>query len=157
VRITKQIPISSIAVKRDGSLWMWGNEIEDFLNPSSLENFPVPVQVNRDAVWLSIGGWKEVLRTTDHKGRVWVWGNQVVNPDLGVLPNDAPFPVQVAPGNDWFTICAEQHFVIGLRSNGALWAWGARGDGVLGRAGQSGTFGNLSPGPVDGGAVWLLP
>ncbi|NTV15095.1 MAG: hypothetical protein HGA96_14385 [Desulfobulbaceae bacterium] len=115
-------PISSAAIKSDGSLWTWGG----------LAATTSPVQVGIEKSWSSVA--LGFLHTTALKsdGSLWAWGDN----DYGQLGDgttvDKSAPVQINAGSKWVSLAAGHGHNLAVRSDGTLWAWGRNDVGQLG-------------------------
>lgn len=94
------------ALKKDGTLWAWGDNSAGDIGDGTTENrlFPVPVLDQVEAVSV---GWDHVLaRRSD--GTLWTWGGnisgQLGNGESlfygGFTPRFSAFPIQVMEGVD---------------------------------------------------------
>jgi hypothetical protein len=141
----------TMALKRDGTLWSWGNNDTGQLGrPVSAEHpARIPGQVGTADDWTAIdcGGYHSVALRSD--GTLWAWGNNGWG-QLGLGDRmDRAAPVQVGTAADWAAFdCGGAH-VLALKRDGTLWTWGSNDDGQLGRTGNA-----LSPGRVGTESTW---
>ena len=63
------------AIKADGSLWTWGENIYGQLGNGTTENSLVPVKVMDDVVFISCGDYHMAAIKTD--GSLWTWGSNM--------------------------------------------------------------------------------
>ncbi|GGA45532.1 S-layer homology domain-containing protein [Paenibacillus physcomitrellae] len=124
---------SSMALKQDGTVWMWGGNMNGQLGIGSTANSSVPVQVPglRSISAISGGvGYHSMALTSD--GTVWTWGKN----DSGELGDGTQIqrdtPVQVAGLTDVKAIAAGGYFSLALKNDGTVWAWGVNENGELG-------------------------
>ncbi len=124
-----------LAVKADGSIWGWGQNLYDqlgthpgFLRIRSpgLNNTNSPSTPIRSALG---SGWKQIAAGFDdsfgikNDGTLWAWGLNDFG-QLGIGNFDAtPIPVQVGSAT-WTKVCAGFINTAGLQSDGSLWVWG---------------------------------
>lgn len=139
------------AVKRDGTLWMWGCGFSGiFGDNNTFGRFSSPVQtVATGTNWclVSVGmntgsGTSNQAGGIKTDGTLWLWG-------LGLygLGNNDTFnrssPVQtVATGTNWKKFAAGKYMGMGLKTDGTLWLWGSCVGGMLG---DNGTVHRSSP------------
>jgi uncharacterized repeat protein (TIGR01451 family)/fimbrial isopeptide formation D2 family protein len=146
---------SSMAIKADGTLWVWG--AVDV--PSEDATFPVQVPGLSDVV--AAAGGREHWLALKADGTLWAWGSAEFL-GTGGVSSDPAVPVQVrAPsGNGFLTgiiaiAAAGRDFSLAVKSDGTVWAWGDNGEGQLG----NGTSGGIALLPVQvvgpGGAGFL--
>jgi alpha-tubulin suppressor-like RCC1 family protein len=122
------------AVKTDGTLWSWGQNIYGQLGTNDTISRSSPVQI--------VGGgtdWEKVACGYEHTialktdGTIWAWGTNV----YGVLGTnnltDLSSPVQIFGGGTiWNDIyCGYQHSSA-TKTDGTLWGWGRNINGMLG-------------------------
>jgi len=129
---------TAMAVKTDGSLWMWGNN-GGKVTSSNLVQRSSPTQVP--------GTWSAEERknfTQDFAaaikpdGTLWMWGSNTT----GVLGLNAPTPqkksspTQVGSETTWKYVAGNTGGTsqcFGIKTDGTAWAWGENGSGELGQ------------------------
>jgi alpha-tubulin suppressor-like RCC1 family protein len=123
----------SVAIKRDGSLWAWGNNDAGQLGVGDTEPRSRPTRVGRGNDWKAIAvGFGNVL-ALKRNGSLWAWGDNTLG-QLGIGTADElahPRPIRIGAGRTWMAISTDI-FSFALRRDGSLWAWGANADGQLG-------------------------
>jgi len=88
----------SLAIKKDGSLWAWGNNIDGQMGDgtSSAGSNSNPKRIGSDIDWaLVAAGGSHSLAIKDD-GSLWVWGNNYLYGQLGDGTNigkKAPFKI----------------------------------------------------------------
>ena len=134
-----------IALKKDGTVFTWGQNIYGQLGNGSSVNSMLPVQVKSadgnsfltDIVQISAGYVHSMALKKD--GTVWTWGRN----DGGQLGNNntsnKSLPVQVkggASGSEYLTdvvqVTAGNWHSMALKANGTVYAWGWGQYGQLG-------------------------
>ena len=131
---------NSLALKRDGTVWMWGDNLDGSLGdgltvPGSSINwpaFPTPVQVAglSDVVAVAAGYGHSLALKRD--GTVWAWGFNG-HGQLGdgtTETRTAPIQVRGLAGVKW--IAAGDAHSLAVKSDGTVWTWGSNVGGQLG-------------------------
>jgi len=134
---------TTLAMKNDGSLWIWGANLYGSLGIShgfvtGYESRSSPVQLP-GTQWNKIAengaGYSDgpiVVTKTD--GTLWAWGNNTTSNGgaLGqgdTLPRSSPTQI---PGNQWGVPNVGGYFVQSLKTDGTLWSWGNNQSGQCG-------------------------
>jgi len=127
----------SLALKTDGTLWMWGQNNRGQLGSGDTIGRSVPVQVGTLATWNSIadGGVHALATKTDNT--LWAWGYNL-NGQLGLDDaTDRSSPVQVGTLATWTSVTGGNKHTLATKTDGTLWSWG-----------QNSTYGPLGLGDV---------
>lgn len=122
----------SAAVKRDGTVWVWGNVSDGLIgsNTSGGQFRYEPVQVpglsGIVSVLAATNGYS--LYATDSNGQIWAWGYDNGYGNLGLGPGGPqqrgqPQPVAGATGIVQLAVTGTQ--MIGRRQDGSLVGWGS--------------------------------
>jgi alpha-tubulin suppressor-like RCC1 family protein len=125
---------SVCGIKKDGTLWLWGNNRSGKLGTNDTSPKSSPVQT-------VLGGtnWRQGATNYGNSGGIkddgtlWIWGAN----DQGQLGiNDTinrSSPVQtIAGGTTWRQIAIGYRHVSAVKSDGTLWSWGSNNRGQLG-------------------------
>jgi alpha-tubulin suppressor-like RCC1 family protein len=129
----------ALALKKDGSLWAWGNNAFGQLGLGDTANQDAPVRVGTDSDWLFAAAGASHAIAIKRDGSLWAWGNNA-NGQLGL--GDAKnrnAPARVGRDNDWVYAAAGLH-TLAVKADGSRWAWGKN------------LFGQLADGTTDGRA-----
>ncbi|MBI3078556.1 MAG: RCC1 repeat-containing protein, partial [Deltaproteobacteria bacterium] len=149
----------SLAIKLDGTLWAWGQNLDGQLGDDTTTFKPTPVQVKGPGgvgvlggVRGAAGGFHHSLAVTSN-GAVWAWGEnhwgQLGEGMTTARPRLTPVPVQVrdpndpsrlVPLTDVTAVAAGQIHSLALKSDGTVWAWGLNAQGQLGVVGLTSVF-----------------
>ena len=151
---------ATMAIKTDGTLWMWGNN-ETYnagkLGQNNETNYSSPVQVGSDTTWSAVTGGNRCVSAIKTDGTLWSWGsnsyglfgtNQTAAPigDDGNTTKRSS-PVQV-PGTTWSKMPYRSYLTrYAIKTDGTLWAWGT---GTWGTTGQNNTTQYSSPVQIPG-------
>ncbi len=127
----------SLARKRNGSVWAWGNNASGELGNNSTTDRSTAASVSgltSGVVRITAGAAFAIVVKSD--GSVWAWGNNQSG-QLGNngAPNDRYLPVAVSglgAASGVVAISAGFSHVIALRSSGTLLVWGRNASGQLG-------------------------
>lgn len=125
----------SIALKSDGTVWGWGDNLYGQLGDGTTTQRSAPVQVS------PLSGATAVAAGTTHTlalksdGTVWGWGRNA-NGQLGngATANNQNTPVQMGTFSDITAIAGGYEHSIALKADGTVWAMGYNDFGQLGNA-----------------------
>lgn len=116
------------AVKKDGSLWMWGCNVSGELGDGTLNNKNSPVKIMEGVKSIDLGNSHSAAIKTD--GSLWMWGS---NKD-GKLGNgsisNSTVPVKVMDHVKSVSLGGRHSAAI--KTDGSLWIWGGNQYGQLG-------------------------
>jgi alpha-tubulin suppressor-like RCC1 family protein len=129
--------VSTVAIKTDGTLWVWGGNDKGQLGTNDTTNRNTPVTTFAGGT-----NWKQVSCINDHilaiktDGSLWTWGNGA-DGRLGTNDtNTRTTPVTTfAGGNNWKSVAfggAKGNNSAAIKTDGSLWTWGDGGYGRLG-------------------------
>ena len=122
----------TIALKSDGTVWVWGsNDVSQLgLGPSANLSSPTQVLGISGAIAVGAGLFHSLVVNGD--GTVLAWGQG----DYGQLGNgltsNSDVPVQVANLTGVTAVAGGVLHSLALKSDGTVWAWGRSGSGQLG-------------------------
>lgn len=126
----------TIALRKDGTVWTWGENRYGQLGNEETSEFMmervVPAQVKGIGGVIAIAGSYEHSIALKSDGTVWTWGNNSYG-QLGNGKNtDSNIAVQVSGLEGVIAIAGGRSYTIAIRSDNTIWAWGANGCGQLG-------------------------
>lgn len=138
----------SVALKKDGTLWAWGNNWTGQLGIGSTSNSAIAVQVGSGTNWIKV--WAEGIQTVGMQsdGSLWVWGgdsssSKVTTPILS--------PTRLSPDTNWVDVSFGYFMALAVKSDGTLWAWGRNAHFYTG---ASNDLANASPARVGTNSDW---
>ncbi|MBI2472804.1 MAG: IPT/TIG domain-containing protein [Planctomycetes bacterium] len=122
----------SLALKSDGTVWVWGWNEDGQLGDGTTTNRSTPVQVSSISSIAAIAGGDSHSLALKSDGTVWAWGNN----SNGILGDGTTTnrntPVQVSGLSGVTAITSGGGNNLALKSDGTVCAWGLNGGGQLG-------------------------
>ncbi|MFP2906091.1 RCC1 domain-containing protein [Pyxidicoccus sp. 3LFB2] len=141
----------SLFLRKDGTVWAWGQNVAGQLGTGSTSSTPVPqpTQLNAlPAVKALAAGIAHSL-ALDVDGNVWAWGqNASGQAGLGSAGGTVLVPTRVTALSGIQAIAANGNFSLALGADGRLWAWGQNASGQAGTGATSTAV--ATPGVVPG-------
>lgn len=128
---------TSLALKRDGTVWVWGRRIDGKKtdNGTDLQTSPKRINGLKNIVRIEIGAG--VAYAIDESGSLWSFG--VESPRLGreissdkIGKESLNFPGKIFFPNPVVDISAKGAAVYALLNDGTVWSWGTNYGGELG-------------------------
>jgi alpha-tubulin suppressor-like RCC1 family protein len=112
-----------LAIKADGTLWGWGQNLHYQLGDGTKQSRSTPVA--------SIPGndWKQAATGSSsfglkNDGTLWAWGNNGEG-QLGIgSTQKSESAIQVGSSTNWTKIWGSGAQTVGLQADGSLWFWG---------------------------------
>lgn len=123
----------SMALKADGTTWMWGDNMYGQYGRNSVVPSNIPVQAFTgitDASSIAAGSSHAVVRKTD--GSVWSTGYGFYGQLGNGFNNTYHVPVQVYGFSGRVPLSAGGHHTMAMKEDDSLWAWGLGTYGELG-------------------------
>lgn len=148
---------NAYALRRDGTVYAWGDDVQDELGDdgASPRQMPKQIRVPSGIVAIQAGAFSAYALRQD--GSVWAWGSNSFG-QLGtggaIVPTGIPRPVHHLPAI--VAIAAGSGDGYALDRNGRVWAWGDDSLGQLGTGGctrSGGLARNTWNCPLTGGPV----
>jgi alpha-tubulin suppressor-like RCC1 family protein len=120
--------IHSVALKRDGTLWSWGDNWAGQLGNGTTNRSLVPVQAGTSSNWTRI--WANLIANVGQQadGSLWFWGwdysSSKKSSSVPIQGCSIPIPTRVSPDTNWVDVGMGDWMVFAVKSDGTLWAWG---------------------------------
>jgi len=119
------------ALKRDGTLWEWGDNGNGNLGQNNRISTSSPVQVGAETGWTKIAGY-ESLAYGIRSGRLYFYGS-ASNGASGLNVNtNRSSPTQIGALADWADVSGYSFGALALKTDGTLWSWGLNSQGAVG-------------------------
>jgi alpha-tubulin suppressor-like RCC1 family protein/endonuclease I len=125
----------SLALKRDGTVWSWGDNSFGELGIGSVGFTPVktPVRVPELEGVAAISAGLFFSTAVKSDGKIWAWGMNLNNQ----IGDQAPWsgsgtPVLIAGSSGARTIASGGYHSLTLKPDGTIESWGFTGEGALG-------------------------
>lgn len=123
---------TTVAVKKDGTLWSWGMNLFGELGDGTVIAKQSPVQIGTGTSWSDVSNGSNFTMAIKTDGTLWTWG-QNLSGELGInLTANRSSPVQVGLLSGWSKISAGTSYSMAIRTDGTLWSWGTNSGGQLG-------------------------
>jgi alpha-tubulin suppressor-like RCC1 family protein len=138
----------SLALKRDGTLWSWGNNWAGQLGDGTTNHSRVPVRVGSSTNWTRV--WANLIQNVGQQsdGSLWFWGWDYTRSSKG---SSIPVPTRVSPDTNWVDVGMGDWMAFAIKSDGTLWAWGRQAHIYTG---ASTANADSSPVRVGGNSDW---
>jgi len=116
----------TLAIRSDGTLWAWGNNVQRQLGTgSAIAQELQPVRVGSISTWQSVYAGAFVSFGIRTDGSLWAWGsNNNSITGRNVTNGTTNTPARIGTGNDWSSVAAGEARALATRTDGSLWAWG---------------------------------
>jgi gliding motility-associated-like protein len=107
----------TLAIKKDGTLWAWGDNYYSVLGDWKLTIQKIPAQIGTVVDWSQIDTEKEHTVALKKDGTLWVWGNNYYYQlGLGEGVGGATMPTQIGTSHDWILASAGYYHTVALRN-----------------------------------------
>jgi alpha-tubulin suppressor-like RCC1 family protein len=123
----------SAALKRDGSLWMWGDNRYGQIGIGTQDHQFTPARVGEDDDWAAVYPGMGHVLAVKRDGTLWAWGlNDRHQIALATDAREARTPLPVETPGDWACMSGAWRHTLALKRGGTLWAFGLNNYGQLG-------------------------
>ena len=146
---------ATLAIKGDGTLWLWGRNNFGQLGDGTTTNRSSPVTTAGGGTnWKQAVCGEECGVAIKTDGTLWTWGrNQAGQLGTGNT-TDRSSPGTVAGGGTTWAVAAASkngYFLTAIKTDGTLWTWGT--NNLYGQLGTGDKTDRSSPGTVAGGGT----
>jgi len=141
----------TVGLKKDGTLWTWGNNSNGQLGNGTTIDSLVPIQVGTNTDWAFVSAGGAHTTAIKEDGSLWSWGSSyqfiITSPDItpsmvaigvGASPvvtegQNILSPVQIGTDRDWKSVSSFGGYNLALnfggynlaiKRDGTLWEWG---------------------------------
>ena len=124
----------ALAIRQDGSLWVWGKNDLGQLGLGTYDDIahPKPTRIGTGTNWVAVAAGANHSLALKADGSLWAWGYNY----YGQVGQQTPGALQITPiqvgGTGWAAVAAGGDYSLGLKTDGYLWAWGNNHYGQLG-------------------------
>lgn len=125
----------TVALKTDGTLWTWGDNLYGQLGDGTLNSVSAPQQVLDNVTAVSAGANATAAVRSD--GTLWTWGDNLYG-QLGDGTRDSMSAPHQVLADVRFAVMGDYH-AAAISTNGTLYTWGSNLDGQLGNGGLGDT------------------
>jgi photosystem II stability/assembly factor-like uncharacterized protein/alpha-tubulin suppressor-like RCC1 family protein len=122
----------SLAIKKDGSLWAWGDNEYGQLGDGTNTDREEPVLIDSGSVWTKIVAAGYSTYGIKSNGSLWVWGLNSSGQLGDETSENKNIPVQIEQDYKWKGISSSGYHSIAIRNDNTLWSWGNNYNGQLG-------------------------
>jgi len=138
----------TVALRRDGTVWAWGQNEQGQLGDGTTRDRSTPVQVQGLTNAIAVAaGWDHTVALR-RDGTVWAWGRNGEGQLGDGTTTDRLTPVQVQGLIDVVAIARGASHTLALRRDGTVGAWGS--NYPLGQLGDGSTTNRSTPVQVQG-------
>ena len=116
--------VHNIALKPDGTVWAWGNNVFGQLGNGTTIEAHTPVQVSGLNSVTTLGGRGYHTLAVDAGGSIWGWGWNSAGELGGGTTNATLVPVKVVGLSNPASVSAGYKFSIARMPNGTVFQWG---------------------------------
>ncbi len=122
----------NLALKNDGTLWSWGDNVAGQLGNGVMDRDynPIATQVGTDRDWKMITASWYNSYALKNDGSLWAWGSNSFGEVGDGTRTERAVPTRIGESNDWVRVTGlgDRGGAVAVKSDGSFWMWG---DGVL--------------------------
>ncbi|MBC5863398.1 RCC1 domain-containing protein [Flavobacterium turcicum] len=124
----------AIALKRDGSIWTWGDNVAGQIGNGSLTDQLKITQLGTDTNWVNIAAGAYFNLANKSDGTVWAWGSNTSGQLADGSQNIARIPIKTTITGTILQIAAGGYHALYLNGNNKVLSWGYAEFGQLGNS-----------------------
>ncbi|MDP4201347.1 MAG: gliding motility-associated C-terminal domain-containing protein [Bacteroidota bacterium] len=115
--------LHSLAIKQDGTLWVWGFNSSMMLG-LAVSDKAVPTQLGSSTDWEQIVAGLDCSQALKTDGSLWAWGRNAQG-ELGDGTTVEKYtPKHIGTATNWDKISNMSENCVALKKDGTMWAWG---------------------------------
>ena len=140
-----------MGIKKNGTLWAWGNNGSGQLGNGTTVAYISPIQVGSAADWADVTvGYNGVTAAVKKDGTLWCWGFNVPMNAYHILNGQPMYssPVQIGALTNWKRVFTDSQATLAIKTDGTTWAWGL---------GTNGKFANVTMDFYQSGSTYSSP
>ena len=142
----------TVALKKDRTLWVWGNNGYGQLGDGTTTNKYMPTRIGTDADWKAIAAGSNFTLALKMDGTLWAWGYNYYGQLGDNTTTQRNVPTLIGTSADWSKIVAGDSHVLAMRKDGSLWTWGYN---YYGQLGDGTTTNKYAPISIETGTTYL--
>ena len=123
----------SMAIRPDGSLWVWGDNRYGQMGLGTRDHQLTPVRVGSENDWAAAYAGVHHLLAVKEDGSLWAWGlneyGQIAPASKARMVRE---PARAQTDVNWIALAGGWRHTLALKRDGTLWAWGLNNYGQLG-------------------------
>lgn len=125
--------LHTLAIKDNGTLWSWGNNINGTLGIDSIiTRIKSPIQVGNESNWHYINTSELNSAAIKKDGTLWIWGGNEYG-QLGFEDTLSRFtPHKFNNDDDWYSISMGLFHIGAMKKDHIIYTWGRNNIGQLG-------------------------
>ena len=117
------------AIKMDGTLWTWGDNLRGQLGTGSTTQYSSPTQVGSNTNWSSVSCGEGNTLAIKNDGTLWGWGYNEHGKNAGAGQNS---PTQIGSNTNWKQVSVGSMHTMAIKNDDSLWVWGMNEHGCFG-------------------------
>jgi alpha-tubulin suppressor-like RCC1 family protein len=129
-------PNNVVAVKTDGTLWIWGRSGSGILGNgvTTTSNISTPVTTFAGGTnWKQVSGGGNHTAAIKTDGTLWSWGLGTLGRLGNAVTTNRSTPVTTFAGEtNWKQVSSGVSHTAAIKTDGTLWIWGDNSSGLLG-------------------------
>ena len=114
----------AMVLRKDGTLWAWGENTVGQLGDGTTTNCSAPVQIGETGEWASVSAGYRRTVAIKRDGTLWAWGENRVGQLGDGTTIERHAPVQIGRARDWVFVVASVWYAMALKRDGTMWVWG---------------------------------
>ena len=113
----------SLGIKKDSTLWSWGNNYNGQLGLGNKITTLIPTQIGNENNWSKVAVSNNASMAIKSDKTVWAWGRVAVRDRFYSDSDSLTTPAKINDDQDWKSFTFKNKYVLLLKDNGTLWLW----------------------------------